>query len=127
VPVLRTASLRRRRRPRVEGRALAHYGYHWAEGHESRFTIGICAQDEQGKSLAGLAVASGRNDGEQLIYTVLEPEQAPWGDSEALGKVLTRKQLLEDGVIPNLFGLLDAIVANEPRISSRILGGTALQ
>jgi hypothetical protein len=44
-----------------------------------------------------------------------------------LGKVLTRKQLLEDGVIPNLFGLLDAIVANEPRISSRILGGTALQ
>jgi hypothetical protein len=69
-----------------EGRALAHYGYHWAEGHESRFTIGICALDEQGKSLAGLAVASGRNDGEQLIYTVLEPEQDPGGTAKPWAK-----------------------------------------
>ena len=108
-------------------RELAHYGYRWAEGHESRFTIGICALDEQGANVAGLAVVSGRSDGEQLIYTVLDPEQAPWGDSASLGKVLTRKQLLEEGAVPNLFGLLDAIVANEPRISSRILDGTALE
>ena len=100
---------------------LAHYGYRWAEGHESRFTLGICALDQQGANVAGLAVVSGRSDGEKLIYTVLEPEQAPWGDSEALGKVLTRKQLLEDDLVPNLFDLVDAIVANEPRISSRIL------
>jgi hypothetical protein len=65
-------------------------------------------------------VLSGRSDGEQLIYTVLEPEQAPWGDSEALGKVLTRKQLLEEVLVPDLFGLVDAIAANETRISSRI-------
>ena len=110
-----------------EGRELAYYGYRWAEGHESRFTIGICALDEQGSRIAGLAVVSGRSDGEQLIYTVLDPEQAPWGDSESLGKVLTRKQLLNEGVVPELFGLLDAIVANEPRISSRILGDTALE
>lgn len=100
---------------------LAHYGYRWAEGHESRFTVGICALDRQGANVAGLAVVSGRSDGEKLIYIVVEPEQAPWGDSEALGKVLTRKQLLEDGLIPNLFDLVDAIVANEPRIYSRIL------
>jgi hypothetical protein len=100
---------------------LAHYGYRWAEGHESRFTVGICALDRQGANLAGLAVVTARSDGEKLIYTVLEPEKSPWGDSEALGKVLTRKQLLEEGLIPNLFDLLDAIVANEPRISSRIL------
>ncbi|MFS2025999.1 hypothetical protein [Massilia sp. CT11-137] len=110
-----------------DSRELAHYGYRWAEGHESRFTIGICALDEHGGNVAGLAVVSGRGDGEQLIYTVLDPEQAPWGGSASLGKVLTRKELLEDGVIPDLFSLLDAIVANEPRISSRILGGTALE
>lgn len=103
-----------------EGQELAHYGYRWAEGHESRFTLGICSLDRQGANVAGLAVVSGRSDGEQLIYTVLEPEHAPWGDSEALGKVLTRKQLLEEGLVPNLFCLVDAIVANEPRISSRI-------
>ena len=103
-----------------EGQELAHYGYRWAEGHESRFTLGICALDQQGANVAGLAVVSGRSDGEQLIYAVLEPEQAPWGDSEALGKVLTRKQLLEEGLVPNLFGLVDTIAANEPRISSRI-------
>lgn len=100
---------------------LAHYGYRWAEGHESRFSLGVCALDGQGENVAGLAVVSGRSDGEQLIYTVLEPEHAPWGDSEALGKVLTRKQLLEEGLVPNLFNLVDAIVANEPRISSRIM------
>lgn len=51
------------------------------------------------QNVAGLAVVSGRSDGEQLIYAVLEPEQALWGDSESLGKVLTRKQLLEEGLI----------------------------
>lgn len=100
---------------------LAHYGYRWAEGHESRFTLGICALDLQGEPLAGLAVVTARSDGEKLIYTVLKPEQSPWGDSEALGKVLTRRQLLEEGVIPDLFDLVDAIAASEPRLSSRIL------
>lgn len=104
-----------------ESRELAHYGYRWAEGHESRFTLGICALDHEGENLAGLAVVSARSDGKKLIYTVLEPEQALWGDSETLGKVLTRRQLLEEGLIPDLFGLVDAIVANEPRISSRII------
>jgi hypothetical protein len=37
-----------------DSRELAHYGDRWAEGHESRFTIGIRALDEQGESLAGL-------------------------------------------------------------------------
>jgi len=100
---------------------LAHYGYRWAKGHESRFTLGICALDLQGEPLAGLAVVTARSDGEKLIYTVLKPEQSPWGDSEALGKVLTRRQLLEEGVIPDLFDLVDAIAASEPRLSSRIL------
>lgn len=104
-----------------ENHELAHYGYRWAEGHESRFTLGICPLDPQGLNLAGLAVVAGRSDGENLIYTVLEPEQAPWGDTEELGKVLTRKQLLEEGLIPDLFCLVDAIAANEPRISARIL------
>jgi hypothetical protein len=62
-----------------------------------------------------------RSDGEKLIYTVLEPDQAPWGDSDALGNVLTRKQLLEERLVPNLFDLVSAIVEYEPRISSRIL------
>lgn len=104
-----------------EGQELAHYGYRWAEGHESRFTLGICALDQQGENVAGLAVVSCRSDGNQLIYTVLEPDQAPWEDSEALGKVLTRKQLLEEELVPNLFELVDGIAASEPRLSSRIL------
>jgi len=100
---------------------LAHYGYRWAEGHEARFTLGICSLHLPGDDVAGLAVVSGRSDGEQLIYTVLDPDQSPWGDSEALGKVLTRKQLLEEQLVPNLIDLVDAIAASEPRLSARIL------
>jgi len=69
---------------------------------------------------AETTVVLGRSDEEQLIYTVLEPEQAPWEDNEALGKVLTRKQLSEEVLVPDLFGLVDAIAANETRISSNI-------
>jgi hypothetical protein len=99
----------------------AQYAYRWPEGHEGRFTLGICPIDANGSFYAGLAAVTCRNDGSQLIYTVLEPDASPWGDTEATGKVLTREQLLHDGAIPDLFDLVDAIASREERISSRIM------
>jgi hypothetical protein len=104
-----------------ESAELAEYGYRWADGHESRYTLGICPLDEAGNLHIGLAVISARSDGESLIYTVLDPEDSPWGDSEEMGAVLSRKQLLEERVIPKLFELVDAIASREPRIYSRII------
>jgi hypothetical protein len=102
---------------------LAHYGYRWTSGHESRFTLGICALDPAGDPLVGLVVVSAFSDGEALIYRVCEPEEAPWGDSEALGQVQTRHAVLEENVVPEVFTLVDAIASREPRIYTRVLSG----
>lgn len=56
-----------------------------------------------------------------LIYSVLEPDKSPWPASQTFGPVLTREQALSGEVVPNLFALVDAIAANEHRLSSRIL------
>jgi len=100
---------------------LAAYAYRWPEGHEGRFSVALSPIDAQGDFYAGLATLTCRNDGEQLIYVVLEPDASPWGDSKVMGKVLSRQELLHDGVIPDLFALVDAITAGEERISSRIM------
>jgi hypothetical protein len=104
---------------------VAKYGYRYSEGHQARFVLGICPLGESGLPVAGLAVARCQSDGESLIYRVLDPIESPWADSEALGKVLSRKEILEDSALPNFFELLDAIAARESRISSRVLAEMA--
>src|SRR5688572_23044197 len=91
---------------------LADYWYRWSEGHEQRFCLAISACDSNSSPVGGLAVVSARREGDSLVYTVLEPDQSPWPDSPTFGPVLTREQALSGQVTPNLFGLVDAIVAN---------------
>ena len=100
---------------------LAYYAYQWSEGHQARFKLGICALKENAEIIPGLAAVSCHFNGESLIYTVLEPEESPWGDSDDLGAVLSRNQVLEENKIPNIFSLVDAISANDKRISGKIL------
>jgi hypothetical protein len=101
---------------------LADYGYQWSEGHEARFTLGVAPLDAQGKRHLGIAVVACRSEGGSLVYTVLDPEDAPWQESDAFGPILGRKELLDDKRMPGLFDLVDAIAAHEPRIATRILG-----
>lgn len=100
---------------------IAYYAYQWTDGHQSRFKLGICALNENSEITPGLAAVSCHFNGESLIYSILEPEDSPWGDSEALGAVLSRKDVLEEKKIPNIFSIVDAIAANDKRISSKIL------
>lgn len=100
---------------------VAHYGYRWASGHESRFTLGVCALDSAGNPSVGLIVVSAHSNGVDLIYRVCDPEESPWGSSESLGKVQTRRAVLDENVLPEIFNLVDAIAAREPRIYSRVL------
>lgn len=100
---------------------LADYWYRWSDGHESRFHLAISACDSDGNPRGGLAVLSARLEGENLVYTVLEPQESPWPGSPVFGPVLTREQALSGAIVPGLFALVDAIVAKEERLSSRIL------
>jgi hypothetical protein len=105
----------------VSEREIAHYGYRWTCGNEARFKLGVCALNSAGDPVAGLVVLSAFSTGESLIYKVIEPPESPWGDTEILGKVLTRRAVLEDKVVPEIFELVDVIAAKEPRIYERVL------
>ncbi len=103
---------------------LAYYAYQWSDGHQAKFKLGICALNDNSEIIPGLAAVSCHFNGESLIYSILEPEDSPWGDSEALGAVFSRKEILEENRIPNIFPIVDAIAANDKRISRKILSET---
>ena len=100
---------------------LADYWYQWSDGHEQRFCLAVSACDSNSCPVGGIAVVSACREGDGLVYTVLEPDQSPWPDSPTFGPILTREQTLSGQITPNLFALVDAIVANESRLSSRVL------
>ena len=97
---------------------IADYWYRWSEGHEGRFTLAVGLYDQHGERLGQVAVLSTRIADGNIIYTVLEPADSPWTDFGPFGSVLSREQAL---ALPNLFNVVDAISANESRVSARIL------
>jgi hypothetical protein len=100
---------------------LADYWYRWPEGHGKQFMLAVSPCNDRGEPVGGIAVVSGRLENENLIYSVVEPEDSPWPDSNVFGPVLSRKSVIEGAAGSKVFALVDAITANEPRISSRIL------
>ena len=104
-------------------RALADYWYQWPEGHEGRFSIAVCPRGDDGEPVEGrgVIVVSGRVAADGIHYSVSDPKDAPWADFGAYGPVLSRKDALEGPFSGDLFTYIDAIAANEKRLSSRIL------
>jgi hypothetical protein len=100
---------------------LADYWYRWPEGHGKQFTLAISPCNVRDEPTGGVAVISGRLENENLVYSVVEPENSPWPDSNIFGQILSRKAVLEGPLGSEVFALVDAITANEPRLSSRIL------
>jgi hypothetical protein len=114
-------------RPIYEGRGvltsadhdLADYWYRWSEGHEGRFDLAVSPCDDAGAPRGGVAVLSARLEAGNIIYLVVEPEDSPWKGT-ATAPVLRRAQALDSNLMPDLFALVDAIAANDRRLSKRI-------
>jgi hypothetical protein len=66
-------------------------------------------------------VLSGQLNAEAIVYSVVEPMDAPWSDFGAFGTVIDRPRALAEAEAADLFNVVDSIVANERRLSSRIL------
>jgi hypothetical protein len=100
---------------------LACYAYRWAEGHEMRFMLAI-AGTTAGVMRSGYVVISCARIDESLHYSVVEPDESPWGSSEEYGRPLSREEALaSNGLYPDLWQLNDEIVRHEPRLAQRIL------
>src|SRR5262249_45535517 len=103
------------------GSDLADYWYQWSEGHEGRFIVAVSPCNDRNEPRGGVVVLSARIDAENLVYSIVEPQDSPWAGTELFGPLLSRAEALEGSLMRDLFELLDAIVANERRLSSRIL------
>jgi hypothetical protein len=100
---------------------IGFYWYHWSEGHEGRFSVGIAEFDSSEELIEGVIVVSASLDEkkENVSYTVLEPNESPWPFTK-FGGVLTRAQALEIRDTKKLFRLVDAVTHQEMRIADRL-------
>ena len=102
-----------------ESKTLAAYWYHWSEGHQGLFRLAVARFDDEENLVAGVAQISGQVDPKEIRYSIVDADDCPWGDFGSFGPVISRARALEHkGWI---FNLVDAIAANERRLSSRIL------
>jgi hypothetical protein len=90
--------------------AVADYWYRWSEGHQGRFTLAIAFRNDFGEEVedGGVVVVSGRVDPHDIVYVVLTPEESPWSDFGAFGKVTERDEALARAETTRLFEFVDA-------------------
>jgi hypothetical protein len=99
---------------------LAAYWYQWSEGHQGRFVLAVARFNENDVLIPGVASAEACMEAGAIRYSILEPSETPWPDLSRFGPLLGREAVLQDKT--ETFELIDAITANDRRLSSRILG-----
>ena len=100
---------------------LAAYWYRWSEGHQGRFILAVGRIGENGEPVPGVLVVKGGLADGNISYSVLGPDDSPWECFSAFGPPLTRDAAFSAADRTWWFRLVDAIAANERRISNRIL------
>ena len=99
---------------------VACYEYRWSEGHEVAFAMVLTGATD-GYMRPGQVSITAWESGGEMVFSVVEPGQSVWNDSEDFGPVLSRAEALDPtGLYPDLWPLVDAIVDHEPRIAHRI-------
>ena len=99
--------------------ALAAYWYQWSEGHQGRFALAVARFDEKEHLIPGVVSVSAWIENEALNFSIIEPSETSWMNLERFGPLLSRAKGLDSK--NEVFEIVDAIVANEQRISNRIL------
>lgn len=100
---------------------LAAYWYQWSEGHQGRFMLAVARFDSKEVLIPGVVSVSACIEADAIQYSVLEPSEAHWPDLSRFGPLLDRQEALQHK--SEIFALIDAVTANDRRLSTRILGG----
>jgi hypothetical protein len=110
-----------------DGDAYAVYFAGWPEGHRDRgVTLAIAVGEWSEGSTASDRVSIGLDawtTSSEIQFTVLDPEQSPWGSSELLGEMLPRAKALPHSALKEVFEVADHIVQNDRRIEKFLSGG----
>lgn len=105
-----------------ERRSLAAFWYQWSEGHQGRFNLAIARFTDEEILVPGVVCIRAQIEDQALKFDVLEPSAVPWSSFGAFGAVAERAIALKDR--QRIFSLVDAITANDCRLSTRILASS---
>ena len=105
-----------------DGDAYAVYYAGWSEGHPDRgvtmaIAVGEWTDDSTTSDRVSVGIES-RSTASEIQFSVLEPEQSPWGHTELLGAMLARPKALAHPVLPEIFEVAEYVVAHDERVAS---------
>lgn len=90
------------------------------EGRVAHFAIAI-REGYEGIGETCAAVLQVRNGGENFELSLVDPDYSPWNGAEYLGRIMTRKEVLESAAKEIVFHIADHVVIENPTISSYLL------
>jgi hypothetical protein len=104
------------------GDAYAVYYAGWAEGHPERgVTMAIATGEWGDDSDVADRVSIGieaKTSESRIQFTVLDPEQSPWGRTELLGELLQRQVALQHSQLKQFFELAESVVREDVRVKT---------
>ena len=100
--------------------AYAVYYAGWSEGHhEDGVSMAIATgewdDDSDAKSRVSIGIRA-KVSGKRIEFTVLDPEQSPWGSSVLLGEMVPRNEALHHRSIKQFFELAELVARDDLRV-----------
>ncbi|KAB7609821.1 hypothetical protein F9L33_15480 [Amylibacter sp. SFDW26] len=97
--------------------AYAVYYATWSQKHETKYVNFAIAVGEWGdnssnmdRTCFGLEVYDNKD---KLDFRVIEPEGSPWGETDLLGKMLSRQESLEHCLKDEIFLIIEKVINND--------------
>ncbi len=108
-----------------DGDAYAVYYAGWSDGHPERgitLAIAVGEWSEGATALERVSIGLEAHPAErEILFSVLNPDQSPWGTSELLGDMVQRSRALQLPVLKDVFEIGELIVYNDSRARDFLL------
>jgi len=98
------------------GDAYAVYYAGWTPSHSDKrvsFAIAIGEWDDNStaadRTCFGLELYE---DAEEILFRVIEPSESPWGDTDLLGKMISRQDALNHSRVKEVFVIVEHVIHN---------------
>jgi hypothetical protein len=100
--------------------AYAVYYAGWSDGHPERgvslaIAVGEWAEGSSSTDRVSMGVRA-TSTPSSVNFTVLNPNESPWGDTPLLGKMLRREQALAHSALTDVLHVVEHIVREDVRV-----------
>lgn len=105
-----------------DGDAFAIYYAGWSTQHPERgvnlaIATGEWAEDSGPADRVSIGMEARATDAE-ILFTILDADQSPWGETELFGKMLAREAALGHPALRETLRIAEIVVRDDPRVHS---------